>query len=110
MTDTLIMEFHSDGVDGAELYKRLYDRLDIEFDTGKNVPDGMLVHIPTLFSNGTHLVITEVWATKTQQETFSKQKVVPALAAIEAPLPIRNDWGQTVDTYTSPEVTSRYRR
>lgn len=107
MPETLIMEFHSNGMDAAELYKRLYDRLDVHFAEKQNVPGGLLVHIPTLINSGTTLVVTEVWETKRQQETFAKEKLVPSLAAIDAPLPIRNDWGQPVEIFVNPEVTTK---
>jgi len=78
MPEALILEFT--GVGEAE-YAAVNGHLGIDMATGQgNWPDGLLSHAAGAADDGS-FVVSEVWASRADQEAFLRSRLGPALAA-----------------------------
>lgn len=78
MSEGLILEFS--GV-GKEEYEAVNGKLGIDMTTGDgDWPKGLQMHFAGNSDRGT-FVVTEVWATRADQETFLQERLGAALAA-----------------------------
>ncbi len=89
MAEGLILEF--EGVGESE-YQAANAELGIDMARGTgDWPSGLLVHAAGISDSGT-FVVTEVWATRADQERFMSGRLGAALAAAGIPAPSRLTW------------------
>lgn len=88
MAEGLILEFEGVGVDQ---YNAVNDALDIDLETGRNAPPGLLFHAGGAKPGG--WVVFEIWASKADQAAFMSGRLGAALqqGGITAP-PARVEW------------------
>jgi hypothetical protein len=101
MAEALIIEFNAPNV--QDLYNQVNEELGMDLahgEAGVNDPaTGPLVHLSTLSADGTHMTVTEVWASKEVQATFMTDRLGPALAKVGVPDPTRMEWQQLIGYY-----------
>lgn len=73
-----------DGV-GVDEYWAVNDRLGVARDGTGDWPDGLLTHLGGATDGG--LVVTEVWASKADQEAFMGARLGAALGVVGVPPP-----------------------
>lgn len=96
MAEALILEFTGD----AALYHKVDEILGTGPDGTGDWPEGLLSHVGAS-SDGTSLLVFEVWESKAKQEAFMDERLGAALAQAGAPAPKRVEWLGILGQYTA---------
>ena len=94
MTYGIVLVF--EGV-SADQYWGVNDKLGINRDGTGDWPDGLVSHVATATGNG--LVVTEVWASKAEQERFMGERLGAALAGAQVPPPTQVLDGELINAF-----------
>ena len=85
-----------EGVEDSH-YWGVNERLGVNPDGTGDWPDGLLSHVATATGNG--LVVTEVWASKAEQERFMGERLGAALAGAQVPPPAQVLDGELINAF-----------
>jgi hypothetical protein len=98
MAVAIIIEFEAEGLDPEALYDKVNTVLDIDVETGRNMPEGMLVHVPVVIDQE-HFMVFEVWASGEDHERFMAEKLRPAFAEVGVPTPSKVTAGNPLQVF-----------
>jgi hypothetical protein len=84
---------------GADEYWAVNERLGIKPDGGGDWPDGMLSHTGGPTKSG--WLVTEVWKSKGDHETFMTSRLGPALGAVGVPAPSQIIESEVIHSHTA---------